>query len=517
MKSRDKTTLLSRVWQAATQNPEKIIVYDSVRTWTWSDLLWRAQSYAEALKISRAELMQAPIIPIVVDRSGDTVAAILGTLIAGKGFAPISANQPVSRMQQCFSALNTQRAIVAGAIGVRLGEDGSSFPERIAPATISITALPAQPADLEPDHLLYVLFTSGSTGVPKGVVADSGNLENTMLWSLDMLDWNTADVIGCGTNFFFDISMFDVLTTFYFDIPLAIYSNPADVTRVVAETEAFRITSVFAVPTFFSQILRNGAIGDSRLSTLRRIIAGGDFFPPSHVLGWLEGAPKVEIYNVWGPTETSIVNTMHRIGEADYSLLQLGRSAPVGKRHPRMQFCLMDKSGSILDEANQRGEVCMMGACVTRGYLGDAEKTRQAYFELGGEAAFHTGDIGYVDESGELFIVGRIGSTVKVAGYRIDLGEIEAAVSTLPAVYMACACVIDLDEGLRELWLAIVPKSRDEELDIYSTKKIIRNLLPSYMVPKRIFALDSLPRNANAKIDRKAVREKLESKDRESK
>ena len=159
--------------------------------------------------------------------------------------------------------------------------------------------------------------------------------------------------------------MFDVFTSFYFDIPLAIYSNPSDVIQVVAETATFRITSVFAVPTFFSQILRNGLVNDPRLGGLRRIIAGGDFFPPSHVLGWIESLPSVNIFNVWGPTETSIVNTMHKIGASDIPPLRQGRPAPVGKSHPRMQFHLVDESGTILREANQRGEICMFGACAS--------------------------------------------------------------------------------------------------------------------------------------------------------
>ena len=151
---------------------------------------------------------------------------------------------------------------------------------------------------------------------------------------------------------------------------------------------------------------------------------------------------------------------MHKIGPSDVGSLRQGHSAPVGKAHERMQFHLIDESGTILREANQRGEICMSGACVTRGYLGDPEKTIESYIELENQHAFRTQDLGYVDEVGNLFIVGRIGSTVKVAGYRIDLGEVETAATSVPDVHLACGFVFEAHADHKELWLAIEPKGK---------------------------------------------------------
>jgi acyl-CoA synthetase (AMP-forming)/AMP-acid ligase II len=198
---------------------------------------------------------------------------------------------------------------------------------------------------------------------------------------------------------------------------------------------------------------------------------------------------------------------MHKIGVSDVPALRQGRPAPVGKPHPRMQFNLIDESGAILRKVNQRGEICMFGACVTQGYLNDIEKTKQAYIELDGHRSFRTQDLGYIDENGNLLIVGRMGSTIKVAGYRIDLGEVEAAAASIHGAHLVCCFVAEIGEGHQELWLAIEPKESNVELDIFSIKKGLRAALPVYMVPKRIFVIDALPRNANAKIDRKAVKE----------
>lgn len=501
-----ESTLLSRIWTAAIQNPDKLIVHDIEKSWTWQSLLFRAKDYADAIVETCDGPQDTSIIPILVDRTGETIAAILGTLISGRGFAPLNPQQPTSRLQHCFSALNAKVFISTVSTDSLLSDDiARRFKQVIPIEDNDNSCLPSQPTEQKSTQLLYVLFTSGSTGVPKGVVADYSNIENTMMWSKDILNWHSDDVIGCCTNFFFDISMFDIFTTLYFDIPLAIYSNPSNVMKVVEETSAFKITSIFGVPTFFSQMSRNDNYNIPNLSNLRRIISGGDFFPPAHVLRWMKLWPEIEIYNVWGPTETSIVNTMHKLDVSDIPYLKQGRAAPVGKAHPRMQFHLIDESKNILQGANQRGEICMIGACVTRGYLGDAEQTNLVYIELDGQRGFRTRDIGYLDDNENLFIVGRIGTTVKVGGYRIDLREVETAATSLSDVHLACCFVFEVSEGHQELWLAVEPKDKEGALDIYSLKKGLRSMLQSFMVPKRVVVMPELPKNANGKIHRREI------------
>lgn len=495
--------MLQRVWSAARKNPDKVILRDTHHTWTWRELLWRAQAYANALSNSDAEF-STKIVPILVDRNGDTVAAILGSLISGRGFSPLSPQQPAARLAQCFSALNAN--ILIAQAELKLPNDGTEkFPERLLPDKLHAQeGLPRQPQDVDLKQILYVMFTSGSTGIPKGVMVDYSNIDNAMLWSLDTLDWRPDDVIGCCTNFYFDLSMFDVFTMLYFDVPLAIFSNLADAATVVLETALFGVTSMFGVPTFFSNLLRRGMLEDRRLASLRRVIAGGDFFPPSHLLGWIEVRPDIEIFNIWGPTETTIVNTMHKVTADDLTLLKEGKYLSVGKAHERMQFYLVDESLNEVRRANKHAEICMLGDCVTRGYLNDSELTKKFYIELNGKRAFRTQDIGYVDSTGNLFIVGRIGAMVKVAGYRVDLGEIESATALIEDIHSSCAFVVETDpnSGDRDIWLAVVPKSIDSELNIYLIKKNLRLLLPIYMVPKRVIVLSDMPLNANGKVDR---------------
>ena len=476
-------------------------MFDNERRWTWRELLCAAHAYAQAIERAAAERPTA-IVPIVADRSGRTIAAILGTLLTGRAFAPLSAQQPPARIGKCLAALDARLAI---EIDPR-AELRANFPVLLTLPVVPLPdagLMPAQPREPPADRLLYVLFTSGSTGTPKGVVVDWGNIENTMLWSVDMLDWREHDVIGCAANLFFDIAMFDVFASLYFGVPLAIYSAPSEVAQVIEETQAFGVTSVFCVPTFFSQLWRSGRLSDARLASVRRIVSGGDFFPPGHVLGWLAARPGVEIHNVWGPTETSIVNTMHKVGEDDMRRLNAGQSPPVGRAHPRMPFVLLDEQNGVVDEPGTRGEVCMLGRCVTRGYLNDPENTARAYIEIAGERAFRTQDLAYVDPAGNLYMLGRMGSTVKLAGYRVDLSEVEHAAAALPDVHFACAFVHDATDDIKELWLAVEPHGPRTGFDIFAVKQRLRATLPAYMVPKRVVVWDALPRNPNGKIDRR--------------
>ena len=496
----DSISLYSRLWSTADREPEGVAIRDSQRVWTWREILERAAAYRDTIAAHWTSTGHA--VPVLVDRSGETIAAILGVLLSGRAFSPISPDQPLERLRACIAALEAREVLLTADPGW----ESERFAQLdVEPLTLEGGArgMPERPEDPEAGRLLYVLFTSGSTGTPKGVMVSFGNIENTMLWSTDILDWREDDVIGNVAPFFFDISMFDLFSTFYFGVPTAILSNTADVPGTLTEIEQHRITSIFSAPVFFSQFLRTGLLGDPRLNSLRRVVSGGDFFPPAHVLAWLRERPAAAVWNVWGPTETSIVNTMHRVGPADVPLLEAGKYPSVGRAHPRMKFVLLNENGAV-DEPHQQGEICMIGASVTQGYLADEERTRETYFEWNGERAFRTRDIGLVDEAGNLFMVGRIGSMVKIAGYRVDLGEVESAAARIPEVLLAGAFVHEAEPGLHQLYLAIEPRAGCNP-DVFSIKQQLRQLLPSYMVPKRLFVLDELPKSPNGKINRRAL------------
>ncbi|TFG61602.1 MAG: hypothetical protein E4H32_07145, partial [Nitrospirales bacterium] len=446
MKISDENLVFSRIWRRVQANPADVAIYDDNKRWTWQELLQRSFDYASALLSC-----PPPIIPVFVARTGEFVAAALGCMLARKAFAPLSPQQPLARIAKCLEKIGSPFAINVDSAFPRAL---TSIPVEWIPVPCMESAHPflQQPAEAELERLLYVLFTSGSTGMPKGVMVNFDNVINTMEWSADFIDWRPEDIIGCAVSFGFDISIFDMFTMLYRGIPLAIFSDPSDTQKVVDEIRRFKITSIFSVPVFFSQLLKSGKIPQLQDSSLRRIISGGDFFPAPHMLQWIEKAPRIQVYNVWGPTETSIVNTMHLVSREDIPLLQNGQFVSIGSSHARMSFVLMDESLQEVAEPGRKGEIWMLGRCVTQGYLKDPEYTAQAYTTFRGSRAFRTQDIGRFDEKNRLYMVGRMGSLVKVAGYRIDLGEVECAATRIPHIHLAGAFVHETDLDSQELW-----------------------------------------------------------------
>jgi amino acid adenylation domain-containing protein len=497
MTERAPDDLLGWIRDVAQTHPDRVIVKDVVRNWTWQALLTRAGAYARAL-----DGASTTIVPVFCGRTGDTIAAILGCLQSGRAFAPLAPDQPTERLRSCLTTLGAAHCIstLEGDLPAAVIDAGLNV---VVPSLDSSSDLASSPA-LVPDAIAYVLFTSGSTGAPKGVMVGYNNLANTIAWSTDVLPWTPDDVTGLVVNFYFDISMFDVFAALRHNVPIAILSKPGVISEVMAEIARFRVTSIFSAPAFFSQFVRTQTMTDPTLASLRRLISGGDFFPPAHVLAWMDARPDVAILNVWGPTETSIVNTMHVVSEADRDALGQGRHAPVGRAHPRMPLVVVDEMLTPVPEGAP-GEVCMLGPCVTQGYLGDPARTALAYVTIQGQRAYRTQDLGCLDETGNLRILGRLGSMTKVNGHRVDLGEVEGAVTVLPGVYQAAAFLREIEPGIQELWIAIEPADAAAPPDIFALKQALRGRVPAYMVPKRIVFVSVMPLTPNGKVDRKAV------------
>ncbi|MGV8951949.1 MAG: AMP-binding protein [Cypionkella sp.] len=487
------------IWANAAETPDKVILRDAERSWTWTELLRRADDFAAS--IAASGMPARAIVPIMVGRSGESIAAILGALLAGHPFSPLSADQPAARLAACLERMEAQFVFADGDAV----EGFAGRPVRSVEHQSDAVGLPSKPAPARDTDLLYVLFTSGSTGDPKGVMVDHGNILNTLFWALEILNWTPADTIGLAVNIYFDIAMFDIFTALCSNTPLAIISDAGNVHRTAQQVGDMGITSIFAAPVFFSQFVRADLLDHPGLAGLRRIISGGDFFAPAHVLKWMDTRPDVTIYNVWGPTETSVVNTMHLVTEADRTALGQGLSAPVGRALPRMPFLLLDDNLKRVDGVDARGEICMQGRCVTLGYLKDPQRTDSAYLTFEGERIYRTGDLGSVDENGLLHIHGRIGSLIKVAGHRIDVGEIEGAATRTAGIHAAAAFLHDVDIGLQELWLAIELTPGQDKFDVFAFKKQLRELLPAYMIPKKIVVIDKLPTTPNLKVDRRAI------------
>ena len=491
----NKTNFVDIIFQKSDSQPDKIILMDQWRNWTWHDILSRSFEYSEIIRENFQNKVSA--IPILVGRSGESIAAIIGTIISGHIFAPISLNQPTLRIKNIIDSLNSDKALS----GLHYSEKKPKklkFVELVGSKTVRLE-------NNKPKHnkLLYILFTSGSTGKPKGVLCSHENILNTIIWSKQYLNWNKTDIMGCATQFSFDISMFDFFTLLYYDVPLAILNNTSNPNDILEQLSKFKVTSIFSVPEFFTQFTSKNLIKNISKTKLRRIISGGGFFPPKHVLFWIKNCPKISIYNVWGPTETSIVNTMYKISKSDYAKMKKGLYPSIGKSHSLMPLVLLNSKNQQINESNVVGEFVMLGKCVSIEYFKDPKETQRKYFVFDGKPAFLTGDLGYKDQDDNFYITGRNDNLVKIYGYRIDLNEIENTITQFPNVHTTLLIVHNNDDLHKELWAAVELKKNSSKFNIFLTKKKLRTLLPNYMVPKRIFIMPKIPLTPNGKPDKK--------------
>ena len=186
------------------------------------------------------------------------------------------------------------------------------------------------------------------------------------------------------------------------------------------------------------------------------------------------------------------------------------KSLPIGQQNPRMPLVIVNE-GKIITKPREIGEFWTLGDCVSIGYL-DNEETSKRYTIFNNLRAFRSGDFGYKDENGNFFLVGRADSRVKIAGYRIDLNEVENAVNQLAEVYLTAAFVQTIKNEHKELWVGIELKKSTSDIDIFSAKKLLRKILPQYMVPKRLFVMPEIPLNINRKVDRLQVRQIINEK-----
>ena len=481
-------------------NPNMIIVKDKWRDWTWENLLSSASDYAQIVE-KNFHRQKTSAVPILVGRSGESVASIVGTILAGFTFAPISNNQPTSRIKNILKSLDSDK-LISGLHNsekkpqklqlLETSQKGSSnfFHEKSTKTSV-----------------LYLLFTSGSTGKPKGVLCSTENILNTMIWSKNHINWKKSDVIGCATQFSFDISLFDLFTMLYYNVPLAILDNISNPEYSIKQISDFKITSIFSVPAFFSQFTSQKFIKHISNTKLRQIIAGGDFFPTKHTHFWLKNFPKISIYNVWGPTETSIVNSMHKITKRDFKRIQDGDYTSIGKSHPLMELKLLNSKNELISKSNEIGELVILGNSVSLRYFKDPIETKKKYFKLDGKPAFKTGDLGYQDKNKNFYIIGRNDNLVKIHGYRIDLNEVEKTLSHIPNIFANAVFVKKTSPNHNELCAAIELENKNSKLNIFKIKKNLRTLLPNYMVPKRLFTIPKIPLTPNGKLDKKKVLE----------
>jgi amino acid adenylation domain-containing protein len=472
------------------------------------------------------------VVAILANRSVGAYGGILGILASGRGYVPLNAKFPVERTLRMLQASGCKTLVVgqecapalAGLLphldkGMTLifpdpawepdleGSRQAKRPHRVILARqLSKVADACEPIVDESDTA-YLLFTSGSTGVPKGVEVSQSNVAAYMDYAAKRFGIHPGD--RCSQNFdlTFDLSVHDLFTCWDGGATLCPFAEQTLTPATLVEEK--ELTVWFSVPSVAMFASKLGLLEPGAFPTLRWSLFCGEALSSSLASAWQAAANNSVLENLYGPTEATIAITTYRWNSATSPAECVRGLVPIGWPFEEQEVCAVDEDLALVPPG-ESGELCLGGSQVTRGYLNDPEKTAKSFVRLkhtGGQIWYRTGDLVRQDERGCLFYLGRRDFQVKVNGYRVELQEIDLVLREAARTELAVAIPWPLSDGSASGIVGVLSGS-----DPTRDRKIIaacESKLPRYMVPNRIYHVPELPLNVNGKIDRGKIAEML--------
>jgi D-alanine--poly(phosphoribitol) ligase subunit 1 len=460
------------------------------RALTYGELCRRSDALAACLSRSLPE--KSPVV-VLGHKEPELLIAYMGVIKSGRAYVPVDTAVPSQRIER-ISAASGAALILS--------------PEKIA--ELSSGCEPAPPSQLGADDHYYIMFTSGSTGEPKGVPITYGCLQNFLRWILAEHAFDLGrEVFLNVVPYSFDVSLMDTYPALVkggtvTSVTKADVANPRQLYRLLAASE---VTTWVSTPSFAQMCLVEPTFDRSMLPRLRRFLFCGETLAPEVAAQLLERFPAAEVWNTYGPTEATVATTSIRITR---EILDRYSPLPIGYPMPGSRVLVMDEERREVP-AGERGEIVICGPNVSPGYLNRPELNEIVFFNRDGQRAYRTGDWGrYRDDM--LFFEGRMDNQIKLHGYRIELADVEANLRALAGVRDAVVLPV-LKQGSVDSLAAFVilnePCERsDFQLACELKGKMIERL-PAYMIPRKFSFLESFPMNTNGKADRRKLAEAL--------
>ncbi|MEU0127148.1 amino acid adenylation domain-containing protein [Streptomyces sp. NPDC006289] len=503
-------TVPEAVRERSASTPHATAVRDAHTSLTYAELDARADALARVLRERGAG--REDLVALAVPPSVDTAVAMLAVLRAGAAYLPVDPEYPPARIRHMLDDARPVLLLTTAEVHAALPDCGVPWLALDDPAARPTgPTVPVQDAP-HPADPAYVIYTSGSTGRPKGVVVTHGALAGHMDWMARYLAVTPADRVLARTSTSFDASVWELWLPLTNGAEVCVLPHDAnhEPGALVSWMSRFGVTLAQFVPSHLTLVLTEAAHA-APLPALRAVLCGGEPLPRA-LADDVTALWRAEVHNLYGPTEATIEATAHRAGGP-----QDGRSAdtrthsetvPIGRPVDTVRAYVLD-AGLRPVPPGVTGELYLSGPNLARGYLHRRGLTAARFvadpFGAGGDRMYRTGDLVRWNRHGLLDYVARADDQVKLRGFRVELGEVEAALMARPGVTAACAVIREDTPGRHRLVAYAV--TGDPGLRPAALRDDLTESLPHYMVPGAVVVLDDLPLLPNGKVDRRALPE----------
>lgn len=487
-----KTNTAAHIWR------DKILTY--------GELYNRSNSLANYI----IETYKEDTTPIIVygHKQNEMLVCFLACIKAGHAYIPVDSSLPTDRINGIFESSKAKLMLNLEQPNELFKGIEIIYEDNLIDIFNTISsASPDESYHVKEDDVHYIIYTSGSTGKPKGVQITHNNLKSFIKWALTLgnLSSRTDHVFINAAPFSFDLSVMDLYLSLYtggtlFSIDKKMIVDPKDLFNNLKQSGA---TVIVCTPSFADFCLADSSFSKDMLPNLQCFLFCGETLTNSTVENLFLRFPNTQVVNLYGPTEATVAITAITI---DKNICDNISPLPVGVVKPDCKTLIMDTNGDLLKDG-EHGEIIIEGDSVSIGYYKNPEITKKSFFTWQNRRAYHTGDEGFLID-GMLYYCGRLDFQIKLNGYRIEIEDIENNIRRLNGISNVVVIPSFTNEKVSHLNALIIlsNKNTDRSLGaVIELKKELKELLPDYMIPKKIIFKDSFPTNSNGKIDRKAL------------
>jgi amino acid adenylation domain-containing protein len=511
--------------EAAERYPEKKAVVDRDRHFTYAELDRTSNRLARALIANG--IQKGDRVGFYLKKSLESIVSMFAILKAGGVYVPIDPFAPSKRVGyvlrncgiQCLissaGALKNLESVLGGqkqleviiTVGGSLESNGGRLPGigllSWSEIVNSHDASRADAGGIDRD-LAYILYTSGSTGEPKGVMISHLNALTFVNWGYDTFEIRPEDQVSNHAPLHFDLPVFDIFcgmkagaTVFLAPEEFSVF--PRTLIKFIQKNS---ITVWYSVPSILIHMMVHGNLKDHAFPHLRLILFAGEVFPVKYLWELMGIVPKARYFNLYGPVETNVC-TFHHVKQIEP---HRSKPVPIGQACRNYEVIVLDERGHPVTEASKTGELCVRGSSVAQGYWGDTARTERGFARCPlssdyEDRMYRTGDLVTIHEKGVYELIGRKDHMIKSRGYRIELGEIESVLYNHDAIKEVAVLAIPDELVTNRIKAFIVPLGSNS-LEKIEIEKYLSDRIPKYMIPEIIEFRDSLPKTSTGKIDR---------------